>query len=92
MSGIELTSEQLTEAARLSDAAVRDMEAAIPELPFGIDIAIDNTIESMRSEVSGNYEAAAISLPLYRQLMRLGALVAIDMMTEAEKGNSDGEG
>lgn len=90
MNGIELTSEQLAEAARLSDAAVRDMEAAIPELPFGIDAAIDNAIESMRSKVSGNHEAAAISLPLYRQLMRLGALVAIDMMTEAEKGGSDG--
>lgn len=79
----------LAEAARLSDAAVRDMETAIPELPFGIDVAIDNEIENMRSKVSGNYEAAAISLPLYRQLMRLGALVAIDVMIEAEKGDND---
>lgn len=86
MSDIELTSEQLAEAARLSDTAVRAMEAAIPELPFEIDVAIDNAIESMRSKVSGNQKAAAISLPLYRQFMRFGALVAIDMMTEAEKG------
>lgn len=91
MSDIKLSTEMLAEAARLSDAAVRDMEAAIPELPFGIDAAIDNAIESMRGKVSGNHKAAAISLPLYRQLMRLGALVAIDVMIEAEKGGSDGE-
>lgn len=88
MNNIELTSEQLAEAARLSEAAVRDMEAAIPELPFGIDGVINKAIEQMRSEAKGNPEAMAISLPLYRQLMRLGALVAIDMMTEAEKGGS----
>lgn len=88
MSDIELTSEQLAEAARLSNTAVRAMEAAIPELTFGIDAAIDNVIESMRSKVSGNQKATAISLPLYRQFMRLGALVAIDVMTEAEKGGS----
>lgn len=89
MSDIKLPSEILDEAARLSDAAVRDMKAAIPELPFGIDTAIDNAIESMRGKVSGNHKAAAISLPLYRQLMRLGALVAIDMMTEADKGGKE---
>lgn len=86
MNDIELTSEQLAEAARLSDAAVRDMEAAIPELPFGIDAAIDNAIEGMRSKVSGNQKAAAISLPLYRQFMRLGAFVAISVI--AEEGGS----
>lgn len=88
MNSINLSPEMLAEAARLSDAAVRDMEAAIPELPFGIDVAIDEAIEQIRSKAKGDPEAIAISLPLYRQFMRLGALVAIDMMTEAEKGGS----
>lgn len=82
MSSIELTSEQLAEAARLSEAAVRDMAASIPELPLGIDAVINEAIEQMRSEAKGSPEAMAISLPLYRQLMRLGALVAISVIAE----------
>lgn len=89
MSNIELTSEQLAEAARLSDAAVRAMEATIPELPYGIDSVINKAIEQMECEAKGNPTAIAISMPLYRQFMRFGALLAIDAITtEAEKGGS----
>lgn len=87
MSDIELTSEQLAKAARLSDTAVRDMEAAIPELPYGIDSVINKAIEQIEREAKGNTAAIAISLPLYRQIMRFGALVAIGAMSnEIEKG------
>lgn len=82
MNSINLSPEMLAEAARLSDAAVRDMEAAVPELPFRIDAAIDEAIEQMRSEAKGDPEAIAISLPLYRQFMRLGALAAISVIAE----------
>lgn len=77
MSDIKLPSEILAEAARRSDAAVRDIAAAVPELPFGIDDVINEAIEQMRCKGEGDPAAIAISLPLYRQLMRLGALVAI---------------
>lgn len=86
MSNIELTSDQLAEAARLSDAAVRDMEAALPELPYGIDSVINKAIEQIEREAKGNPAAITISIPLYRQFMRFGALLAIDAITtETEK-------
>lgn len=89
MSEIELTSEQLAKAARLSDAAVCDMKAAIPELPYGIDSVINKAIEQIEREAKGNTAAIAISLPLYRQLMRFGALVAIGAMSDKiEEGDS----
>lgn len=86
MSDIKLAPEILAEAARLSDAAVRDMEAALPELPYGIDSVINKAIERMERDVKGDPAAIAISMPLYRQFMRFGALLAIDAITtETEK-------
>lgn len=81
MSDTKLSSEMIAEAARLSGDAVRKMKAAIPELPYGMDNTIDDLIEKMRDKSNDNPEAAGIALPIYRQLMRLGALVAIDAIT-----------
>lgn len=83
------TQDQWEEAVRNCESVVSNMEAAIPELPFGIESGINELIEDMEREAKGNLQATALAFPLYRQLMRLGALVAIEAMAnEAEKGGS----
>lgn len=89
----KFTEQDFTEAKQRTESCM----ASIPqfELPKPIEAQIDEAMESIKAESRkqfGDFGAASadIAIPVYRQMMRLGALLALSAGDlESERTDSD---
>ena len=59
------------------------MESTIPSLPKEIEDFIDEYIEKVKTESVRQYgatEISSLSIPIYRQMMRMGAFIALSTL------------
>ena len=76
--------DKIDEAKKLVSDCTQTCEDSLPPIPKGIESDIDEYIEKIRSEaikIHGN-DAALFVLPFYKQMMRIGALIAISHHNE----------
>ena len=89
----KFTEQDLTEARQRTESCVASLSQF--ELPKQIEAQIDEAMESIKAESRkqfGDFGAANadIAIPLYRQMMRLGALLALSAGDlESEQTDSD---
>ena len=89
----KFTEQDLTEARQRTESCVASLSQF--ELPKQIEAQIDEAMESIKAESRkqfGDFGAAGadIAIPLYRQMMRLGALLALSAGDlESEQTDSD---
>lgn len=81
--------DKIDEAQKLVSDCTQTCEDSLPQIPKDIESDIDEYIEKIRSEairIHGNDDALFV-LPFYKQMMRIGALIAISHHNElAEPG------
>lgn len=80
--------EEIDNAKRLVSECYRVCDNKIPSLPKEIEDNIDEAMDKFRSESlrqHGNEDAVELTLPIYKQMMRLGALVAL-VYAQEKKG------
>ncbi len=89
----KLTEQDLTEAKQRTESCVASLSQF--ELPKQIEAQIDEAMACIKEESQrqyGNFGAASadIAIPVYRQMMRLGALLALSAGDlESEQTESD---
>lgn len=89
----KFTEQDLTEAKQRTESCVASLSQF--ELPKQIEAQIDEAMESIKAESRKQYgdfgtAGADIAIPMYRQMMRLGALLALSAgYLESEQTDSD---
>lgn len=77
---MKITDKEITEAKSKIDDAVNVIQKEVPSLPEEVEECINAYIERVKAESirqNGDTPMATMALPMYKQMMRTGAFIAL---------------